>query len=119
SGARIEAEVAAEREAVPAVGPPAIGAGALGIEAGLQTLVAELVVATPLLGVGERVVGERQVLERLLGARVPRVQVGMMLARELAVRLPDVVRAGTLRDAEDGVQILRLRHLLGAVVGAG
>ena len=47
-----------------------------------------------LLGVGEDVVGGLDLLEALLGRRVARVAVGMLIARELAVRLLDLVGGG-------------------------
>ena len=54
---------------------------------------AELVVRLALLGVGQRVVGRRDLLEPLLGLRVARVRVGVVLPGELAVRLLDLVGA--------------------------
>ena len=99
-----------KREAVAAVGPAPVLACARRVEAGLETLGAELVVELPLVGVGEDVVREGDVLEPLLRLLVPRVQVGVVLAGELAVGLLDVVGARVPRDTEDGVEILLVRH---------
>ena len=54
---------------------------------------AEAVVLLALLGVGEHVVRRLHLLEALLRVLVARVRVGMVLARELAVRLLDLVVA--------------------------
>ncbi len=61
---------------------------------------AERVVRLPLLGVREDVVGALHLLEALLGAVVAGVPVRVVLARELAIRLLDVVVGRVLRDAE-------------------
>ncbi len=66
---------------------------------------AERVVGAALLGVGEQVVGGLDLLELLLGTVVARVSVRVVLARELAVGLLDLVVGRVLRDAE---------HLVGA-----
>src|SRR5262249_34014123 len=107
---RVTASAATEGEAVPAVGPALVLARARRIEAGLQAFHPELVVERPLLVVGEGVVGERQVLEALLGLLVPRVEIGMVLAGQLAVGLADLVGRSALGEPEDGVQISLLRH---------
>ena len=70
----------------------------------LRALRAVAVVRLALLVVREDVVGGLDVLEPLLGGRVVRVPVGMELARELAVRLLDLVVGRRLRDAEDVVR---------------
>src|SRR5439155_8887160 len=77
----------AEREAMPALGPAPVLARARRVETRLEPLEPELVVEPALVGVGEDVVRERDLLEPLLGVLVPRVQVRVILARELAVRL--------------------------------
>src|SRR6185503_15001681 len=69
---------------------------------------AEAVVCLPLLGVREDVVRGLHLLEALLGALVPLVRVRVELARELAVRLLDLVGRRALLDAERVVE--RLRH---------
>src|SRR4029078_4125360 len=71
---------------------------------------AEAVVLLPLLRVGEYVVGALDLLEALLRRGVARVRVRVVLARELAVRLLDLVLARALRDAERPVQVLNCRH---------
>ena len=67
------------------------------------------VVVLALVGVAEDVVRLRDLLEALLGLRVARVLVGVVLARELAVRLLDLVRRRLAVDAEHLVVVLR-RH---------
>ncbi len=65
-----------------------------------------LVVPTAPLGVGEHLVGLAQLLELLFGRLgVVPVHVGMVLAREAAIRLLDLVRARALRYPEDLVEI--------------
>ena len=84
------------------------GEAVLGVEA-------ELVVHLPLLGVAEDVVGFLNVLEALLGGFVAGVEVGMVLARQLAVGLADIVRGGLARHPE-GFVIIVLgsgRHIKG------
>src|SRR5439155_13791870 len=100
----------AEREAMTALGPVPVLARARRVETRLEPLEPELVVEPALVGVGEDVVRERDLLEPLLGLLVPRVQVRVILAGELAVRLLDVLGLGVFRDTEDGVEILRVRH---------
>ena len=73
---------------------------------------AEAVVRLPLLGVGEDVVRRLHLLEALLGGLVALVRVRVVLARELPVRLLDLVGRGALLDAERVVE--RLRHRLRA-----
>src|SRR5581483_3016618 len=62
------------------------------------------VVRPPLVRVGEDVVGGLQLLEALLGLLVARVLVRVIAARELAVRLLDLLLGGALGDAEDVVE---------------
>src|SRR5581483_11365464 len=69
---------------------------------------AEAVVRLPLLLVGEDVVRRLHLLEALLGGRVARIGVGVVLARELAVGLLDLVGRRSLLHAEDVVE--RLSH---------
>src|SRR6185312_1349478 len=76
---------------------------------------AEAVVGGALFLVAQRLVGLGDFLELLLGVRFLR-DVGVVLARELAVRLLDVVFARGALDAEDLVVILVLHP---ANVGAG
>src|SRR5438132_6325216 len=106
----LERALAAEGEAVPALGPALVLACPCRIEPGLQALQAELVVELALAGVGEDVVRDRDLLEALLGLVVPRVQVGVVLAGEPAVRLLYLVGARAPLDAENRVEIPLLRH---------
>src|SRR5581483_11834520 len=69
---------------------------------------AEAVVRLALLVVREHVVGGLHFLELLLRSCIARISVRVVLARELAVRLLDLVRGGALRDAERVVE--RLSH---------
>ena len=78
--------------------------------AALRAVRAERVVLLALLGILEDLVRGLHFLEARLGLRVARVLVRVVLARELAVRLLDVVRARRLRDAEDVVEALSRRH---------
>jgi hypothetical protein len=61
------------------------------------------VVLLPLLRVGEHGIRLTDLLEALLGVRVPGVLVGVLLAGDLAVGLLDRRRVGVLVDAEDRV----------------
>src|SRR4029078_3719320 len=72
---------------------------------------AAAVVCLPLLGVREDVVRGLHLLEALLGALVPLVRVRVELARELAVRLLDLVGRRALFDAERVVERLRAAPL--------
>src|SRR5438093_283729 len=106
----LERTLAAEGEAVPAFGPALVLACTRRIEPGLQALQAELVVELALAGVGEHVVRDGDLLEALLGLLVARVQVGVVLAGEPAVRLLYLLGGGGPLDAEDRVEIPLLRH---------
>src|SRR5262249_52967848 len=77
----------------------------LGVEAGLERNLAELVVVAAPLGALEDFPGARDLLEPLLGRLVSGVQVRVILARELAIGLPDRFGVRIPRDAEDLVQI--------------
>jgi len=79
----------------PAPGPP--GPAGHGAEA------PDLVVGLALLGVGQDVVGGRDLLEPIL---VARVRVGVMLLGQLAIGAPDVLVGALLRHPEDLVVIL-------------
>ena len=67
---------------------------------------AEGVVLLALLGIGEHVMGLTDLLEALLGRRIAGIGIGMILARQLAVRLFDLVLARPLGDAQ-GVVVTR------------
>src|SRR5690606_29677448 len=75
---------------------------------------AHLIVLLALRFVGEHRVRLADLLEALGGLRIVRVRVRMVLLRETAVRLLDLVGARALRDAEDLVEVLRgsSRHRL-------
>ncbi len=92
-----------ESEAARA-GEPA-GAGAR-----RHRLMAETVIGRPLLRVFQDLVGFVDLLESLLGPRVPRIPVGVILQRELPVRLLDRVQIGVPFDPKDFV-IVSLRHI--------
>src|SRR5262249_23274154 len=66
---------------------------------------AKCVVFAALIGVGEHLVGFIDLLELRLCSLIPRVDVGMVFARELAVRLLYVVRARALLDPQDLVVV--------------
>src|SRR5690606_22077318 len=119
-GAAARADTAAPTAAAPAehlaaqVGPVAAlhvadverepaGASARTAE---RTHPADLVVLLALGLVAEHVVGGRDLLEALLGGGVTRVLVGVELARELPVRLGDVLLRGVGTDAEQLVVVL-------------
>ena len=59
----------------------------------------------PLLGVGEDVVGLLDFLELRLGRLVARVDVGVVLPRQAAIRLLDLLGRGVSGDAQDLVII--------------
>ena len=66
---------------------------------------AELVELGPLLRIGEHRVRFGQLLELLLGRLVARVPVGMVLERQLAIGLFDLVLAGVAAQAEDFIVV--------------
>ena len=77
---------------------------------GPEALRPELVVQPPLLGVAQGLVRLAHFLELLLGLLVAGVQVGVILARQAAVRRADLVLACALRHAQ---------HLVVICVGHG
>src|SRR5207245_215511 len=78
-------------------------AGARAEAAGHGTETANLVVGRALLGVGQDVVGRRDLLEAIL---VAGVGVGMVLLGQLPIGAPDVLVGGLLWHTEDLVVIL-------------
>jgi len=74
---------------------------------GIET---NLIVNLALLRVAENVVGLRENLELLLGRLVSGIYVGMVLAREFAERLADLLRRGALLYPESRVVILLFRR---------
>src|SRR5262249_1007338 len=79
---------------------------------------AEAVVLRALFGVGEHLVGARGLLEFLLGLLVARSASGVVLQRELADRLLDLVGARAALDAEDRVVVARFHGLILLRAGA-
>ena len=74
---------------------------------------AELVVHLLLLGIAQDVVGFLDLLEAVLGGLVARVDVRMVLARQLSVRLLYLFLGGGSLNAQDFVEILvSVRHRL-------
>jgi len=73
----------------------------LRVDAGM----AKLVVGLSLAGVGENLVGLLGLLEKLFGFRVVGVAVGMMLHRQTAIGLLDVVIRGVPIDTQHFVVI--------------
>ena len=63
----------------------------------------DLVVNFAFLGIAEDVVGFGERFELLFGCLVPGVDVGMILARQLAERLADILRRGGFLHAENFV----------------
>jgi hypothetical protein len=68
---------------------------------------AQEVVLLALLGIGQHLVGLRDLLEALLGRRIVRMLVGVRLAHELAVGLLDLVGGRVAGDAE---RLVMVRH---------
>ena len=95
--------------------PPAPGRN----EPGSKPEDAALVVLLALLGVGQDRVRLLHLLEALLGLLVARVLVRVVLARELAVGLLDLVGRGLLVDAERPVWILHRGHQADTTTRAG
>src|ERR1017187_4265125 len=94
--------------ALPTASWGAWRAGAGKTVIGIET---ELVVHGTLLGVAQYVVGFLDVLEALLGGLVTRVEVGVVLAGELAIGLADFLRIGFARYAQRFVVVvLGSRH---------
>src|SRR5690606_27633551 len=83
---------------------------AAGEGAFFDAAVAELVVAPPLLRVGEYGVRLGRLLELGLGLGVVRVAVGVVLEGELAVRGLQLVLSGVARDAEHLIVVALARH---------
>jgi hypothetical protein len=71
--------------------PLLVGTRLVGVEAPGHRRVAELVICGAFLLVGEHFVCRGHALERVFGLVIAGVDVRMMSARELAIRLPDCV----------------------------
>jgi len=110
-----EVRESALREAEPdrtrllPVGGPAKGVEAPGGNLVHRPVGVELM---PLVLVGEDRIGLLDLFEAALRIGVPRVHVGMVLARQTAVRLLDLGLVGVPLDAEDLVVVLGHPHLL-------
>src|SRR5262245_20422132 len=79
-----------------------------------RPVLAELVVGAAVLGIGEGLVGLVELLEALLGVLLLR-NVGVVLLREFAVRLLDVVRRGAAGHLQGRVVVLVLHGPLNAI----
>ena len=77
---------------------------AAGLSSAARAVRAEGVVLLALVGVLQHVVRRLDLLEARLGAFVARVAIGVMLARELPVRLLDLFLRRRLRNAERFVE---------------
>ena len=88
------------------VEPEAPSRATASTHAGHRAQPTNLVVLGALRVVAEHVVRRRHLLEALLRGGVAGVLVGVELARELPVRLGDVLRRGVVSDAEDLVVVL-------------
>src|SRR5262245_13538010 len=76
---------------------------------------AELVIAFALFGVGENLVGLADFLELLFRRFVVGVYVGVVFAREFAVRLLDLIRGRDARNSQSLVIVVKLyRHIGGS-----
>src|SRR5260370_36173046 len=80
-----------------AIGPQRFGF--LLVKANLGRILAKLVVRLALLRIGEHLEGAGDLFELLLGALVPRIDVRMIFAGELAICLLDLRVTGALRYA--------------------
>jgi hypothetical protein len=108
-GHRAEAARPAARVHVPCpalrpVGRPAGGAGLLV----RPPVGAQLVVFLPFFGIAEDFVGLVDLLELGFGGFIAGVDVGMVFAGELAVRLLQLLRGGRLRNTERRIVVLEV-----------
>ena len=76
---------------------------------GVYPVVAELIVSRPPLRIGQNLVGFLGLLEALLGPRVVRVPVRVVLHRKAAIRLLHRIVAGAALDLQH-VVVIALRH---------
>lgn len=77
--------------------------------AAIQPLMAKLIVERALFGVGEDVISLGRLLKLLLGLRIVRVAIGMVLEGELTKRFLQLAIVGPAADAEDLI-IITLGH---------
>ena len=73
----------------------------IGIKPGGQAGLAEFVIEFSFLFVAQDIVGDREILESVLGVFVARIDVGMIFARKLAVGLADVFVGSAALDAKN------------------
>ena len=85
--------------------PLLIGPRLFCVESGSQPCRAELVVELALLRIAEDVVGVGDILEFILGFLVARVDIRMILAREFAVCLANLLLGGASVDSKNLVVI--------------
>src|SRR5207244_2581144 len=111
-------DVADPAEAAEAARAPTATAERVRVEAGAEDPAAG-VVALALVGVRQDRVGLLDLLEPLLRRRVARVLVRVVLARELAVGLLDLLVGGLLVDAERLVGIPDRGHQAATTTRAG
>ena len=89
------------REHVP------LGASTLEIESAFERDLAELVEGRAAIGILEDLVGDGDLLEALLHRGIPRIEVGVRLAGELAIPLLDRFEVGVAIDVEHAIGIHR------------
>ena len=94
----------------PMFGPLPPGAPAPPPRHAVFRIVADLIVHLLLLRIAQDVVGFLDLLETILGGFVAGIEIGMMLARKLTVRLADVVRSGVALHPECLIEV----HSIGA-----
>src|SRR4030095_6638890 len=78
----------------------------LGIKPGSEARLTEFIIEFSFLVVAQNIICGRHILKLVLGVFVSWIDVGVKLARELAVRLTDVISRGATLDAEDLVVIV-------------
>ena len=103
AGLRASGKSAGESRSTACAAGAGVGLGGRGID--VVGVEADLIVNLALLGIAEDVVRLGERLEFFLGGLVPGINVGVVLARELAKCLANVVGGGGLLHAEDFVII--------------
>jgi hypothetical protein len=98
-------EQVAQAGAEQVLEPARSGAARAGPAGASEPVGPEHVVAPPPLGVAQRLVGQGDELELLLGLRVAAVHVGVQLAGQLAVGPLDLVLVGAAADAQQLVEV--------------
>ena len=77
----------------------------IGIKPGGEAALAEFIIKFSFLFVAQNIVGNREILEFILGVFVARIDVGMIFARKLAVGLADIVVGSAALDAKNLIVI--------------